>query len=662
MKTRHLLIPCITASILAAAAAGARAAPNPQDADSALAATKAFVEKSDRYLHHDRLRRGMKGYGLTVLLGTKVERFDIEVVSVVDAWGPGQSAILITMSGQGLEKTGVISGMSGSPVFVPDPRDGKAKMVGAVAFGWSAPKTTLCGVQPITQMLSVHEGLTDNVPAGTVASAGRGAGRGIASEAYLRTMLNPRKVDFSIPPALQGTPAAGKAAAGKADDDTPGLVPLATPLMVSGISAKAMAALSKSLRPLGILPVQAGAVGAADRRNADKAKIEPGGAISIPLATGDADMSAVGTVTEVRGNRVLAFGHSFFGSGKVELPMNTAYIHTVVSGLMRSFKLGASVKTDGALYRDTEVAVAGDRRLKARVIPMSVSVTWSDVGRTQEYNYEVCHHNRLTLAMVSSLIRAASTGWRDMPEFHTVRYRTDVEFEKLGKFHSENVASGEGTSWAASDTSRPISALLNNPYGRPPTVKKIDVKITIEEGDTLATIEQFRLDGKEFRPGETITGHLLVRRFRRQREKVPVTFALPDNLPQGPYKLAAVDFFDEISARRAENRHRNAPRNTTEMLAALQRIVDPQSTLVYLRLAVPRGGGLALGTKELPDLPPSRAGIIIDAKRPYTFAFSRPLVQTVKTKYVISGSGSASFTVRDKPSEALLRQKGNQPS
>jgi len=652
MKIQHLLIPCLTALILVAGVA--RAAPNAQDADSALAAAKAFVEKSDRYLHHDRLRRGMKGYGLTVLVGTKVVKFDIEVVSVVDAWGPGQSVILITMSGQGLEKTGVISGMSGSPVYAPDPRDGKLKMIGAVAYGWSAPKTTLCGVQPITQMLAVHEGLTDNVPTVTVASAGRGAGPALAPKAYLKTMLDPRKADFSIPPALRGP-----SPADKADADTPSLVPLATPLMVSGINAKTLASLSKSLGPLGIVPVQAGSVGAADRRNADRAKLEPGGSIAVALATGDADMSAVGTVTEVRGNRVLAFGHSFYGSGKVELPMSTAYIHTIVSGLMRSFKLGASVKTDGALYRDTEVAVAGDRRLKARMIPMSVSVTWNDVGRTQKYNYQVCHHNYLTLSMVSSLIRASSTGWRDLPEFHTVRYSTDVTFEKLGKFHSENVASGEGTSWAASDTSRPISALLNNPYGPAPTVKKIDVKITIDEGDTLALIEQFRLDGRVYRPGETMTGHLLVRRFRKQREKLPITFALPDNLPPGSYKLAAVDFFGQISAARTENRHRNAPRNTTEMLAALQALMTPQSSQVYLRLAVPRGGGLALGTKELPDLPPSRAGIITDARRPYTFTFARPVVQTVKTRYVISGSSSATFTVRDRPGQTLLREKGN---
>ena len=656
MKTRNMLVLSVIVSLVGTAAAAAAPATHGPDADTALAAAKAFVEKSDRYLHHDRLRRGMKGYGLTVLAGTKPVKFNVEIVSVMDAWGPGQSAILITMSGQGLEKTGVISGMSGSPVFVPDPRDGKPKMIGAVAFGWRAPKTTLCGVQPITQMLAIHGAMSDKIPTDPAGAAGAGAGSGgaaTASRAYLKTMLDPQKSDFSSPAMLLR--ASGRSVKASAGGN---LVPLATPLMVSGVSARTMAALEKQFRPLGLVPVQAGSVGAADRAKASLAKIEPGGSLAVPLATGDVDMSAVGTVTEVIGNRVLGFGHSFFSSGRLELPMSTAYVHTVVAGLMNSFKMATSVKTTGALYRDTEVAVAGDLRGKARMFPMTVSVTWTDVGRTQKYRYEICQHNLMSSSMISAMIRTSSTGWRDMPEFHTVRYSTVVDFGALGTFRSENMSSGSGAMWAASDTSRSVSALLNNPYGPPPTVKGIDVKITVLPGDTMAAIQQFRLDGKVFRPGETLTGHLVVRRFRQRREKLPITFTLPADLPEGTYSLSAVDFFGEITASMGENRHRHTPRNATEMLAAMQRVMDPRSSLVYLRMRMPRGGGLAVGTKELPDLPRSRAWIIADARKLYTFNFARPIVQTVKTKYVISGSASVSFTVRDRPAETLLREKG----
>ena len=655
MKTRNLLVLTVIVSLVGTATgAVAAAATHGPDADSALAAAKAFVEKSGRYLHHDRLRRGMKGYGLTVLAGTKPVKFNIEIVSVMDAWGPGQSAILITMSGQGLEKTGVISGMSGSPVFVPDPRDGKPKMIGAVAFGWSAPKTTLCGVQPITQMLAIHGALSDKIPAvgAPVAAAGAG-GTATASKAYIETMLDPRKPDFSSPAVLlRASGRSAKAAAGG------NLVPLTTPLMVSGVSAKALSVLEEQFRPLGLVPVQAGAVGAADRTKASLARIEPGGSLAVPLATGDLDMAAVGTVTEVIGNRVLGFGHSFFSSGRLELPMSTAYVHTVVAGLTRSFKLATAVKITGALYRDTEVAVAGDLRSKAPMFPMTVAVTWTDTGRTQKYRYEICQHNLMSSSMIAAMIRTSATGWRDMPEYHTVSYSSVVDFGALGKFRSANISSGSGPMWAVSDTSRSVSALLNNPYGPPQPVKGIEVKMTISPGDTMAAIQQFRLDGKVFRPGETLTGHLVVRRFRRSRAKLPITFTLPADLPEGTYALSAVDFFGEIRASMEENRHRHSPQNAAEMLAAMQRVMDPRSSLVYLRMRMGRGGGLALGTKELPDLPLSRAWIIADARKLYTFNFTRPLVQTVKTKYVISGSATVSFTVRDKPGETLLREKG----
>ena len=241
MKTRYLLFLAVALSLSAPAARRTRGA-DVADADSALRGAKAFVEKSDRYLHHDRVRRGMKGYGLTVLAGTTPVKFGIEVVSVMDAWGPGQSAILITMNGQGLEKTGVISGMSGSPVFVTDPRDNKAKMIGAVAFGWNASKTTLCGVQPITQMLAVHGAMSDKVP--VTAGGGERSGAAVATETYLKTMLNPRKVDFSAPPV---PPAAKTRSTAQGR-----LVPLSAPLMVSGLSAKALADLDASLRPMGM--------------------------------------------------------------------------------------------------------------------------------------------------------------------------------------------------------------------------------------------------------------------------------------------------------------------------------------------------------------------------------------------------------------------------
>jgi len=126
--------------------------------DTRLAAAEKYVAASDRYLHHSFLKRGMKGYGLTVMAGIKIIRFDAEIVSVVTRFGPHQDVILARLAGHKLEKTMVISGMSGSPVFMKDPKDGKFKMIGAVAYGWRAQNEPVCGIKPITMMWAAGTG------------------------------------------------------------------------------------------------------------------------------------------------------------------------------------------------------------------------------------------------------------------------------------------------------------------------------------------------------------------------------------------------------------------------------------------------------------------------------------------------------------------------
>ena len=264
-------LTALLAALLSPLPAAAGPEPAPASAGPAVyAAARQAVEASDRYLHHSRLRRGMTGYGLTVLAGTEIVRFDAEIVSVVDDWGPQRAVILARLSGQGLEKTGIIAGMSGSPVYVRDPRDGKDKMIGAVAYGWSLQKEPLCGIQPITQMLAVskaYEGLED-------AEAARSGGQGAADESIagaavatgprgtresLAALLDPRKRDFGEWLAGElGVP--GRTDVSEAGPA--GLEPLATPLMVSGLDESTRRLLQRRLAPLGLLPVRAGGGGA----------------------------------------------------------------------------------------------------------------------------------------------------------------------------------------------------------------------------------------------------------------------------------------------------------------------------------------------------------------------------------------------------------------
>ena len=186
------------AAVVSIGGGGALGGPPVADNDDVrLAEARRLVEKSDRYLSHTKLQRGMEGYGLTVMAGTEVVKFHARVVSVVTKWGPHQDVILAMLSGLDLEHSGIIAGMSGSPVYFKDPADDKYKLVGAVAYGWRGQKDPLCGIQPVTQMLVARGGLGGEGKA--AASYLGGADSASASprlDKHLAALLDPRKINF----------------------------------------------------------------------------------------------------------------------------------------------------------------------------------------------------------------------------------------------------------------------------------------------------------------------------------------------------------------------------------------------------------------------------------------------------------------------------------
>ena len=691
----RIVLAAWLAGLAALSAAAQTTAPAAEESgDPLLARARRFVEQSDRYLHHSKLHRGMKGYGLTVMAGTKVERFDVEIVSLMANWDPHNDVILARLSGLGLDKTGLIAGMSGSPVFVRD-ADGKDKLIGAVAYGWRAQKEAQCGIQPITQMLTVkgmlpeapdgeapttkpapatrgsppatESAAVEGGPAGVSAAPGRldggapisadpawSSGRIEPPAQYLAAVLDPRKIDFST----FGWPGAPEGEKPDPADMAPRLTPLATPLMVSGVSATVLARAGGALRQAGIVPLQSGGAGPMGPADLAEARLVPGGGISVPLVTGDADLSAVGTVTDIIGDKVLAFGHPFLSQGDVQFPMGPAYIHTVVSGVIESFKLGSTLKTTGSLNHDEGTGIAGAIGGKAAMIPLTVSVDYAGAS-PRVFRYNVCRNYMLTPMLAGMLIREASTSRHDLPEFHTVRHRVQIDFGKLGRYTAQNTFSGRDVMPVVSDTMRPIAAMLSNPLGPAPAIEKIDVAIKVEPTDVSAQIVDLKLDGRVYRPGETIGGNVVVRPFRKARQNIPIKLDLPADLPDGQYTILACDFLDSLERLRAEKPQLFEPRTTEELFEAIQRVVGPQATSLYLRLPLNRGG-IALGQRELPDLPDSKAAVLAEAGIVDTQRFTESLVVSVPSPFVLSGQAQASFEVQKHPKKTILREPTEQ--
>lgn len=652
---RVVVLLTLAATALPACSADAN---RPPVEGNRLSAARAFVEKSDKYLHHSKLKRGMKGYGLSVLAGTKIEKFDFEIVSVVANFNTAQDGILATVSSDSFdfEKSGIISGMSGSPMYVQDPADGKFKMIGALAFGWNLSKEPLCGIQPITHMLSISGVLDEAAEDDTARRSSDATGRTTLTDKQLALLLRDgTKRDFA-----KVFNARGETARSSDADATPRLTPLRCPLLISGMSdgvAKRASALFASRH---LMPVRAGGVGGKTAHHLKDVKLAPGSSVSVPLVSGDADWYAIGTVTEVIDNNVLAFGHAFYGEGKVDYPMANAYVHTVVKSLTSSFKLGSSGVLRGRLHQDAYVGILGRTGEKATMIPVEITVRDERTDRVHKYRYEVVKEYWFTPTLLRAVIVESVLAWHNPPLEHHTRYKVRVDYDKLPSLSAENLGSNDGGYDAASDVTRVVYALTNNRYHKPIFPKKVSVELTVSKGNIAASMMNLRLDGETYEPGDTVTGSILLRRYRKERTRLAVKFKLPKDIEEGTYTLRAMDYFGEIAADQAANPHRYAARKPEELVTVARRVVVPQANTLYLQISLPEGG-LAIHREALPDLPESKAALLRQANLPDTHTTRKRLVQTQKTRYVLNGSVAGRFTVRKTPEKTPTHKQETRP-
>src|SRR5579883_3055694 len=309
------------AAALGSLTASAAAVPPPVAATAARPST----ERAPRTIPLTEIKPGMTGYGLTVFQGTRPERFAVKVIGILHNFLPQQDIILIESDDERLKHSGIVAGMSGSPIYLIGP-DGD-RLAGALAYGWHFAKDPIAGVTPIGSMLAELERPLRGREHTPVAEA--------ANDARFRERTTPNLVAASAP-----------------DPSSPSLVPAAVPLSLSGFAAPAFEELTKWLAPYHVTPLAAG--GAAPAHADGPTRFEPGSSISVDLIRGDMSATATGTVTWVDGDKVLAFGHPMFNLGEIYLPISTAEVHTVLSAVSSSFKIASPLRELGTLVQDRQ--------------------------------------------------------------------------------------------------------------------------------------------------------------------------------------------------------------------------------------------------------------------------------------------------------------------
>jgi len=470
------------------------------------------------------VRPGMVGQALTVFQGTKPEPFKVKVVAVMRNFLPKQDVILIRAEDPRLEFSGIVAGMSGSPVYI----DGK--LVGAVAYAWSFAKEPLGGVTPIESMLAErrrprrvsHEYFASNDP---------GTPR---MPATLRAMA-PHD-GFGAPDALArglGLPPVGPAPiAGQ-----PGLIRASVPLSVAGFTPRTVGELADELRPSGLVPMQAGG----GRRPGPPAAghVEPGSAIGVELVRGDMSTVATGTVTYINGNDVLAFGHPMFGIGEVYLPLVDAEIHAILPSLSNSFKMSSPLNEVGTLVQDRQSCILGDLGARSTMLPVDVRVTGPGV-EPRLFHAEVARNRRLTPMLASMVVgNAIADAEPDVTDM-IVTVTSKVGLKGYAPLElRDQIFSAEGVSSHALASSRGLRAmgeLLFNPF-EPVVLDRMDVDVRVEYRRDIAEIIGVSLPAQDIHAGDTVDLRVTMRPYAGAEYVETVPVIIPRNLAGQTVKL-----------------------------------------------------------------------------------------------------------------------------
>jgi len=473
-------------------------------------------EDAKKIMPVSQLKRGMRGYGLTVFHGTKIEKFDVEILGVLTKMNTGRDLILVRVGGGPINtrQTGIIGGMSGSPVYIG------GKLIGAISYGASFAKEPVGMVTPIADMLEAWD---PNLPA-------RASGYSSPQSLPTPMSVGGKSVDkVAIDPA--------ESAPRGVEDGTLYMRPLMTTMMVSGISQKGLAALSDILRPYNIQPV-AGPGGAANPKAAPNVDLVPGAAIGMSLISGDIDMTGIGTVTYRRGNKIVAFGHPMLGIGAVDAPMTTAYIADVLSSYQVSTKLGFPIKMVGHIFQDRPWCIAGSMGSACNMIPVTITVNDDSTKRDRTFHVRVINHPLLAPKLISMVASEAISEMHPTPGDATAMVSYDITADQVGKISRSNVffdpASVDGV--AAMDMSALLQLLSNNKF-QPLDIKSASMNVRIIGKRNTATIDRIFVKKSEFEPGETMEVGVVLRPYKQDRITKTLKIKIPATAPDGKLLL-----------------------------------------------------------------------------------------------------------------------------
>lgn len=468
------------------------------------------------------VHRGQQGMAYTVFEGTQPEAMGVKILGVLhNAIGPGEDMIIARLEGAKPDYTGVVAGMSGSPVYI----DGK--LVGALAYRIGQfSKEPICGITPIEEMLQ------NRAP----------SGREVANRQASR-------------PASQ--PISETGTNGAAITDQNNLVKaIETPLVFSGFSPQAVA-LWKEHAPasLGLTPVAGigGVAGVSGSGNglgrmapvAVQRSIEPGSAVSAVLVRGDLEIAATCTVTYVDPTQLLACGHPITQYGPVSFPMTKTDVVATLPSPLNAFKIVNTAEMIGSFTEDRQTAIRGQFGLAARMIPLTIHVTQDSgvagtPGGSRTLHLQVVDQEQVTPAAVLVSMYQGLMESNEYSAETTYRVRGKVTLKGYPAVRLDEMVAPSGLSPSNLAAALVVGERFEELYGnaaRNTPVESIEIEVDALAGRRTMHLESAQAEAINARGGDTVWINAAVRPWRGEVRNVRIPVNLPATLPAGEVRL-----------------------------------------------------------------------------------------------------------------------------
>ncbi len=555
----------------------------------------------------DEVKPGMKGIGKTVFRGTEVEEFEAEVLGVLKNISPRQHAILARLSGGPLEKTGVMGGMSGSPVYV----DGR--LIGAVSFSFPFSKEAVAGVTPIEQLVDTFEHSDEPV-----------RGDPIVIEV---SSIAPHRTLGIRGPGIPFVPNSGTAPVFAVSESmaaaAASLKPLAghlfryidTPLVLSGVAAEAAAVLGGALAPYGMRVLQGGGAvsGEAGGELADGSDVVPGSSIAVQLMRGDMGFgaSASGTVTHREGDKIYAFGHPWFSLGPVDLPVSKAQVVSLLPNLNSSFKIAVPTDLVGSITQDRSQGLFGTIGQTPKLIPLVINLT-SSRNSSRTFRFELVNDRLLTPFLTNFTVFSTIVSQERALGESTLKVQGRIRLKGRPDVRVENLFSGDSNSqlFASMAVGRPLGYILGSGF-EGVDIEEISVDITSSDEKRTGRLERVWPNRESVKPGETAMLSAVFRKPNGEEHEEKIPIPVPEDISEG---MLLVTVADGSTMTTAENRmvgRRFVPRDLDHLIRAINNL--RKNDRVYVRLQRPEPAVLLHG-EEFSSLPPSFRQVLVSAR------------------------------------------------